>query len=65
MRIGTWTVYVERWKLVFVPPYTPDPGIDMVKFGDFPNPLVDMYKHYSAEDVKRWQEEIRGHTEGL
>lgn len=73
MRIGKWTVRIEGWKLVFEPCWGKWPG-DITDDGSHIwvnagspvdlNKWANLSSYYSAEDIKRWQEELRGHWGG-
>lgn len=73
MRIGKWIVRVEGWALVFETPNGYDPASDSIKRGHdyfmFPSRIVELNEHlnklYSAEDIKRWRNELHDHMGGL
>lgn len=70
MRIGKWKVSLVRWGLRFEPRWGTRVG-DLTSDGRHqwacagPVSWVDMSKHYSAEDVKRWRDELGGHLGGV
>ena len=65
MKIGKWTVRIEGWSLVFEPRWAKRVG-ELTYDGQHvwtntgSTTGEDSAKHYSAEDIKRWQDDLRG-----
>jgi hypothetical protein len=55
MRIGKWTINLVRWGIRFERAYPK--GALMVSWDE-------LSKHYSAEEVQRWRDELDGHLSG-
>ena len=66
MRIGKWTFRLVRRAITIE--HAPKFWSNQYGVGntshDWPNPIVDMHKHCSTEDIKRWQDEIGKHLGG-
>lgn len=62
MHIGKWIVRVQGWSLVFYQKPIRIWRTDITA-DDLPG-FIDLHKYYSAEDVRRWQDELNGHMHG-
>lgn len=68
--IGGWKIRFVRWAIVFerepAPWKMPEDWVKGTRLDAtiYHGRVVDLNKHYSVDDIKRWQEEIRVHLGG-